>query len=346
MSSFLPVIAQTAPDSSVNSNVGGRVQASVAVPPMAEVGSAVSPPADTSSLPATTKPLLLDRLSLINPTGWNPSAVQTFIDGAKTEPWIDAPVQALASALIEPEILSEYGCTSILRRTYQRGQRRIIVEVLEFKNSSGAYGAYGLLRKGSTTYISRGDASSEDDQSISFWKSRFFVRIVGTSEDDDESKGVVRVVADSLVKAIDGNSGLPLIISRLPVLERVRGTEKLVMGPVGARRFFEAPLITTLNWKQAVAGAVADYQTQEPYRERLKLLLVDYGNRELAQHAFNSYASQIEAEHPRLKTDDPARTYLFKMSGSFLLCQLHGAAVIVITGARKRQSAVMMGQYF
>ncbi|HEY9720331.1 MAG TPA: DUF6599 family protein, partial [Trichormus sp.] len=164
------------------------------------------------------------------------------------------------------QILQEFRCSGVVTRSYQRGQRRILVEAFRFPTSDGAYGAYYLLRHGASTVIKRGDASSEDDQSISFWKDRFYIHVYGTSEDDSESKDAVRAIADQLAAAIVAEpASLPPMISRLPSLEKVRGSEKLVMGPISARRFFPAPYINTLQLGNALGAAVADYQMQFPY---------------------------------------------------------------------------------
>ena len=86
-------------------------------------------------------------------------------------------------------MLHEYRLTSFFRKVFKRGQRLIYIDAYDFQTADGAYGAYDYLRRGSTTVLTRGDASSEDDSSISIVQGKTFLSIYGTSEDDDESKG-------------------------------------------------------------------------------------------------------------------------------------------------------------
>ncbi|MBK9770424.1 MAG: hypothetical protein IPP57_06305 [Candidatus Obscuribacter sp.] len=65
-------------------------------------------------------------------------------------------------------IISEYKVNLFARKTIARGQRTIYIDIYQFDQSAGALAAYYYLRKGATTVIKRGDASSEEDDSISF----------------------------------------------------------------------------------------------------------------------------------------------------------------------------------
>ncbi len=251
------------------------------------------------------------------------------------------------------QILQEFRCTGVVTRSYQRGQRRILVEAFRFPTSDGAYGAYYLLRHGASTVIKRGDASSEDDQSISFWKDRFYIHVYGTSEDDSESKDAVRGIADQLAAAIVAEpASVPPMISRLPSLEKVRGSEKLVMGPISARRFFPAPYINTLQLGNALGAAVADYQMQFPYPERLKLLYVEYNNANAASSAFYDYTGNLQSTNKGASGDrDPLEeagglptSCLFKVMGGYMLCELRGQELILISGARKKTSPIMLAR--
>ena len=266
---------------------------------------------------------------------------------------IPAPAPAQTDSFIkiddiDPErtsLLQEFGCAQAVRRVYRRGHRVIIGEVFTFRNSDAAYAAYNLLRRGATTIITRGDASSEEEQSISFWQDKYFVRVFSSEEDDSESKDVVRLLADALSRSIASHGSLPQVISKLPSIERVRGSEKLVMGPLSARRFFPAPNISTLSFANARAAAVADYQMQAPYPERLKLLYVEYADANSASRAFYQYMSEFQGDQAANDTQPQAGTdELFKVGNSYLLCKLAGPRLIAVSGAKKRASARMFAR--
>ncbi len=266
----------------------------------------------------------LERLSL---PGWN--AVPGVVQDANPD---------------KTAMLKEFGCKTSFSKGFQRGQRRIDVIVYSFASSQGAYAAYSLLRRGSSTFVAKGDASSEDDQSVSIWKDRFFISVSGTSEDDEESKLSVSTVASQLSGAIAGHGQLPLVVTTLPNLDRVRGSEKVVMGPVSARRFFPAPSLNLLSLPNSNGGGIADYQFQAPFRERMKMLVVDYGNTTAAAQAYQRYVASIEEQHPNISPTDVESRALFKMANSFLLCELRSQKIVLISGARKRSAPLMLAR--
>lgn len=241
-------------------------------------------------------------------------------------------------------MLKEFGCRTSVSKGFQRGQRRIDVVVYSFSSSQGAFAAYSLLRRGSSTFVTKGDASSEDDQSVSIWKDRFFISVSGTSEDDEESKLAVSGVATQLCNAIPSHSQLPLIVTGLPNLDRVRGSERVAMGPVSARRFFPAPSLNLLSLPNSNGGGIADYQFQAPFRERMKLLVVDYGNATAAAQAYQKYVASIEEQHPNISPTDVDSRALFKMVNTYLLCELRSQKIVLISGARKRSAPLMLAR--
>jgi hypothetical protein len=328
----LPGCAQT-PDST-ESNPSDQAQHNVSVVGIPQA----APPRRASG------PDFAALIGLINMVGWVPG--KTFVYAANPTPSILPNVEELPLSRYDESdsqkaaILAEFHCINAVRREYQRGQRRIIVEAFSFADANGAYGAYNLLRHGATTVITRGDASSEDDQSISFWQSNQFVLVYGTSEDDEESKEAIRGVADQLGQAITAHAEVPLAISRLPGIDRVRGTEKLIMGPLSARRFFPAPYIGSLSFNGALVGAVADYKFEYPYPERMKLLCLSYADGVAASQAYEGYTSSLQlAGKVNSANVDGA---LFKIGSSFLLCQLRGPQIVIVSGARKKFSPMML----
>jgi hypothetical protein len=239
------------------------------------------------------------------------------------------------------QLLQEFRCNTAISRWFQRGQRRCYVTAYVFDTPTGAYGAYTALRRGATTVVTRGDGSSEDDQSISFWQGDCFINLYTTAEDDDEAKDLLRNIADRIAPVIQTHARLPAIIVALPQLDRVSGSEKVIMGPVVARQSFPAPYLSLLSLEKSLGAASADYQFSQPTRERLKLMVVDYGNKPLAQSIYNQYVLNLESAHDGETSDTQS---LFKMSGTYLLCKLHGDRMAIITGARKKMSPLWLAR--
>jgi len=150
---------------------------------------------------------------------------------------------------------------------------------------------------------------------------------------------VVGQFAGQIATAIKYSTPEPHIMSHAPALERVRGSEKIIMGPVGIRRSFAAPFINALCTEKIVVGMVADYKMQEPDRERVKLLLVRFDSPQSANKAYVSYLAALQEQHKSQSFDNYApQSNLFKISGTFMLVQLKDNQVLVITGARKKAS--------
>jgi hypothetical protein len=192
-----------------------------------------------------------------------------------------------------------------------------------------------MLRQGATTVVRRGDASSEDDQGISFWQGRTFVSIYGTSIDDDDSKEVVRSMADKFSHVLQEHAALPQILDQIPRLNIVKGSEHIVMGTLSARKFSPAPFLNYLDFSHAVAAATADYQIPP---DRLKLLYVDFQYPGYAAAAYRAYAQNFE--EPLI-----GETVMYKSGGTFILCQQVGERLAIISGAKKKQSAATLARF-
>lgn len=244
-------------------------------------------------------------------------------------------------------IISEYKVNLFARKTIARGQRTIYIDVYQFDQTAGALAAYYYLRKGATTVIKRGDASSEEDDSISFCQGALFVSIYGTSEDDDESKDVIRKCADALSRLTNTPGAKPEVMRQMPVLDLIAGSEKLVAGPISARKFCPAPYLQSLvgDGNEIVWGSVADYQIQAPFKERLKLLITEYPTAESAQSHFAAYTAELSSgrgEMPATRLAGSANVY--KLANTFIACDLKGKTICLVTGAKKRFSPQLLLQ--
>lgn len=329
------------------SQVSPSIAAPVAVPsamPTPDVAAPALFPSAPAAAVMTAQPSMPEPAPAAARAVPEQSAVVSCLERLTLPGWNSVPGLSSDANPDRTTMLKEFGCRTSFSKGFQRGQRRIDAVVYSFGSSQGAYGAYGLLHRGSTTFVARGDASSEDDQSVSIWKDRYFISVSGTSEDDEESKLAVSSVATQLTNAIAGHGELPQVVMRLPGLDRVRGSERLVMGPVSARRFFPAPSLNLLALPASRGGGIADYQYQAPFRERMKLLVVDYGNSAAAAQAYQQYVQSIEEQHQNISPADVDNRALFKLANSFLLCELRQQRIVLVSGARKRAAPMMLAR--
>ncbi len=294
---------------------------------------------------------LCDYLATLNCEGWSDIA------SVKTTAAVSQGVSSLPANSVPDDLLKEYKCQDTNQRILQRGQRKIFIEVYQFATADGAYGAYCAARRGSSSYQAQGDASSEDPNSISFCKNRYFAYLHSSELDDDEAKVAINKLSHQLINSLevvertqqksdspgDPNSQFsaysdrPSVFNSMPSLERVRGSEKLVMGPISLKRFFPAPYAVRLA--PLLKGAVADYRIEEPHRDRLKLLIAYYPTSQEASVIYANYVSILGAQNDEKSAEGfTYATSLFKVSDSFLLCQLRDKHIVVIKGARHKDT--------
>ncbi len=344
---LLPALAQSPP-----------IQASQAVPPQA--------PQAESSLP------LSQRESDQAPPTWpDMQAVSSVLQTTTPEGWevvsplASAPLSGFSQPVLPPgysskqsgqirqtfipavaylsdwdmrQLLNEYHLTDLASVSFQRGQRRVVVCVYKFVDPYSAYGAYSLLRKGASTVVVCGDATSEDDQSISFWQGSYLVLLSTTASSDDEAKVMMRALSDKISRAIVQHTQARQFTYPLPVLDRVRGSEKVVMGPIAARLVMPIPYISFLALEKSQGALCADYQMQYPRPQRLKLMISQYIDPQTAQRIYQSYIPYL-GDKRRVREASPAD--MFRLNDQYLLCQLKDKQIIVISGARDREGVMM-----
>jgi hypothetical protein len=378
-STFVPQLPPPVPGRAADAPAVLGVPGTMSVSPAAQRGTssglstAAAPAALGSNAPfashAEQAALVLGVLQNLKPVGW--TSADTLVYSAPIAAAPSAgPHDMVASLLQDPAapqqpaaqsglsidrlssemdaqkvaMLQEFGCTSVFSRSFQRGQRRLTVRIFQFASSEGAFGAYSLLRQGATTVVQRGDASSEDEQSISFWQGRCFISVSGTSQDDDESKNLVRDIADKVSAVMREHAPLPAILQRLPQFERVRASERIVMGPQSTRRFFPAPYLQSVDFSRSRGAAIADYQIQAP-PDRLKLLLIEYPTPQAALTAYYRYTGNFEEHTVEVAAPFGGAASVYRVNKNFLLCQTRGSELVIITGARKRESAMFLARY-
>jgi hypothetical protein len=296
--------------------------------------------------------LLLGVLQNINPAGWVSAPVRIFAANLASP---SAHTAAAGETIVSMEqlsleldsqkvtILQEFGCSEVFERGFQRGQRRINARVFVFKTVNGAYGAYMLMRQGAANVIVRGDASSEDQDSISFWQGRTLVTISGP-QDDEESKTLVTNMADKLAAISREHGQLPDVLERMPKLGRVRGSERVVMGPVSARRFINVPYLNSLNFTRAISCGVADYQVQEP-PDRLKVMNIEFATPKEAMLAFDSYGLNFGGRQIQVAAPFGGICSLYKTNKTFLLFQQKGRQFTIVANARRAESAEYLARF-
>ena len=277
----------------------------------------------------------LDVLSLLAVPGWEGLEAQKF--SLSKNLLVNSAGKAVEEVQGKPaSVLIEYGCTEVASRRFQNKQHNCEASLFRFASPSGAYGSYTTLRGGSSTIVVRGQASSEDDGSISFYSGNALV-CLRAAEDDDEAKGILGLLADQIGPYLSGGPPVPELVLSLPRLNRLSGSEKFFMGFQSANRYCNIPFLSDLLSDQARQAVSADYLYPRPRSDRLKLFLAEYNNQAGAQKAFDSCANSISSSYRKML--DKSNNQIFcKMSDSYLMCGTKGLRVWIIAGAKRASS--------
>lgn len=275
--------------------------------------------------------------------------VRTLLDSLGNSEWKSEPSTIVSSSAAlpfpyqqSPQLLREYGCRSITYKRFSRTQRAVNVFIYTFPDVEGAFGAYSTMRLGSSNVVVRGNGSSEDDAGICFWKANRFVTITTTAEEDEVSKRFSTYIADQLSSRMP-EAGAPLKLLRaLPVLDKMAGTERIFMGPVAARKYMAIPFMQTLQIQQSKGAAYADYQFPHPEPDRLKLMVVEYGDPRIASTIYNEYAGEVASIHKSRPLSTTSQ--LSKAGATYILCMVSRTRVCVIAGAHRKLSPLVLAR--
>lgn len=240
-------------------------------------------------------------------------------------------------------VLLEYGLSHAIVREYKRDSRVCKLSLLRFKSSQGAYGAYSVLREGSSTVQARGQGSSETENSISFFSGSALVFLKVESQEDSEAKESLIRLADAITPRLSATLSTDKILSPLPRYARVHGSEKLFMGNKAASYYANFPFLESVPLDKVSLALSAEYSYARPMAERLRLLQLEFASEQEAKAAYDAYVAAI-AGYVRKTIEKTDTEFLGKMQDSFLNCGLKAKRLYVIAGARKSSSPKMLSR--
>jgi hypothetical protein len=237
--------------------------------------------------------------------------------------------------------LQEFRCRQVIIKEFQQGTHIARLRVYCFDDSLGAWAAYLSMRMGASTVLVLGEASSEDDKSISFCQGNYFVTLSSEIADDDVTKKLLSQLAGKLSASIGVHAAKPTLLQGLPPVDRIEGSEKIVMGPYYADQVFLGPYLGMLSWDKLKLAVCADYKYAAPMKERMRLFWMQYESPAVAIYAYNRYVGNLQSVH---KTTENNNSCLVKLSNGYLLCQIQRDRVAIITGAHNRLGCMTLAR--
>jgi hypothetical protein len=183
-----------------------------------------------------------------------------------------------------PGVLNEYGVSDSETATYTRADgRKLSVRAMQFKDATGAYGAFTFYRDPAMKLEQVGTKAASTNQRILFFRSNVMVdaafdRITGMSAAE------LRELAGMLPEAKATAANLPNLPAYLPKQGEIENSAKYILGPLGLAAtktplpvdlvgFNTEPEILTQNYSSAggpVTLMLVQYPTPQIAIERLR----------------------------------------------------------------------------
>jgi hypothetical protein len=212
--------------------------------------------------------------------------------------WMVGDVIPEASKIIEP-YLNEIGLEEVIAQVYEKDGHKAKVFIYRFKNSTGAYSAFTVLKKGNKSKLKVGKSATEADTLINFWKGNYFVDINTLSLNDAIAKEFVVLSSQDISKNIQSDKMPPVVAIQLPSLNRIQGSEKYCIGIVCAMQFLPQILdidYSNFNINESGGIASARYKISENPKEKKEetLILIRYVTKEIAESIFLQLKNSFE----------------------------------------------------
>ena len=208
----------------------------------------------------------------------------------------DSPAQADSAY---PAVLKEYGFTDSETATYSRDDgRKLIVKAAQFKDATGAYGAFTFYREPAMKTEEIGTKAASANNRILFFRSNLLVdanfdRVTGMSAAE------LRELAAQLPAAKGTADNLPNLPQYLPKKDAVENSAKYILGPqtlVAANSpvspvqidFSSDPEVLSQDYAEhggPLTLTIVNYPTPQIASERLRALELANGNSLLARRS-------------------------------------------------------------
>ncbi|HKQ77906.1 MAG TPA: DUF6599 family protein [Blastocatellia bacterium] len=194
------------------------------------------------------------------------------------------------SSLPDANVLREYGLQRFISRVYANGKTKSTVEVFELNLIPNAYGLFTFNR------------GQEPPNSREFYHGRYVVRVSNTAADANFDQQIFEALKPNL---IGGEGELPSLPLHLPETDKIKGSEKYIMGPAALTRLNKfRELKDAINFGEGVELTTADYSNGGG---QMSLIIVEYYTPQLAsdvhariQDLFNALP-QTEKERRLIK---------------------------------------------
>jgi hypothetical protein len=177
----------------------------------------------------------------------------------------------------------------------------ILIDVYDMGTPQNAFGIYSHLRYPHAPFERFGNEGILTDETLDFWKGRFFIKIQAF-EIADEVKEAMKRFARVMDKRIPDPGDLPAIVKALPEENRVKGSEQYFKRQLALNNIHYISDENVLMLGEKTEGAVAKYLMGKDEIE-VHLFAVAYPDPSKASEAFSSYSKYLKGKLTPVKVE-------------------------------------------
>ena len=226
------------------------------------------------------------------------------------------------------ELYLSYGFKKVISRNYSTsGQPNIVVDLFDMGTSQNAFGIFSHSRE--TLDKTFGQGSQYTEGLLLFWKDRYYISILSTSE-TIESKRAIFNLARKIEVAVAKEGPLPEILTLLPQQSLVRESIRYFHHYIWLNSHYFVADRNILHITEKTDALLAKYGER---KKRYILLLVKYQKDKDAKLAYNDF---VKYYLPELSKERMVQIE----DGTWAGCQLTGNLLIIVFNAPNEDKAL------
>jgi len=215
-----------------------------------------------------------------------------------------------------PELLKEYGFEAFEDATYSKGDRKLEVKAIRFRDATGAYGAFTYYKTPEMQTEKIGDQASSANERVLFYRGNVLVQAVLDRVTPMSAAELRELAAD--IPLPGGNArNLPSLPLYLPKAGYVPNTAKYVVGPAALTNLNSPVSASEISFDRGAELAQGQYNSGQG---TATLTLISYPTPQIAGERLRA----IDAAHPQPQEGSTSPLFLTKRSGPL---------VAIVTGA-------------
>lgn len=231
-------------------------------------------------------------------------------------------------------IITEYGFARLTKAQLVSPEKdHLTIAIYAMLDSAAAYGLFTYMRPATAEELTGiGNAAAGTDNEISFHQSKYYV-VVGSDNGGKPLRPPMLEISRTISKSLPNDFSLPMVASKLPTENRVRHSEKFVMGATALSRLLPLNGQDPFGLSTGAEAAMAKYE--EAGGESATLLLIHYPTQQLARRMLETGYQQYSSQYPN-------QTAFYKRDGPLVVLVLVSNSPELATTLLEKVSYVSM----